>query len=100
MAESLKTRIVKARFALGRLVATPAALRALRDSGESPRDFVSRHLFGDWGEVGPDDAAANERAIEKDSRILSAYRTSKGTRVWVMTEADRSSTCVLLPDEY
>src|SRR4051812_21018715 len=89
-----------AMFALGRVVATPGALAALVRSGEDPADFLARHAVGDWGEVDAGDARANDRAVRDGRRILSAYRTRLGERVWLITEADRSSTCLLLPDEY
>lgn len=62
--------------------------------------FLDRHVTGDWGEVGAEDAQENELSVVWGFRILSAYRTAKGTRLWVITEADRSSTCILLPEEY
>lgn len=87
-------------FALGRTVATPGALVALEAAGQSPAVFLSRHVSGDWGDVGQDDAMENDLAVKDGTRILSAYRTKEGVRIWIITEADRSSTCVLLPDEY
>jgi hypothetical protein len=88
------------RFPLGQLVATPGALDALAEAGQTPLDFLSRHARGDWGDVDAHDRAANDRALEDGSRLLSAYTTAKGVRLWVITEADRSSTCLLLPEEY
>jgi hypothetical protein len=87
-------------FPLGKLVATPGALEALTESGQSPADFLNRHITGDWGQVCAEDKQLNDQAIKDDSRILSAFRTAKDVTVWVITEADRSSTCVLLPEEY
>jgi len=87
-------------FPLGSLVATPAALKALADSGQSPADFLDRHAKGDWGDVSKGDARLNDAAVRDEERILSAYKTLKGERIWIITEADRSSTCILLPDEY
>jgi hypothetical protein len=87
------------RFRLGQAVATPGAAQALEESGESPWLFLRRHLSGDWGDL-DEDRRANEDAVKTGSRILSAYRTSKGKRLWVITEADRSSTCILLPEDY
>jgi hypothetical protein len=89
-----------AKFSLGRLVATPGALEALARSGQSPDFFLEKHLRGDWGEVDDEDWKLNDQALVDGSRLLSAYTTLKGVRLWVVTEADRSSTCVLRPEEY
>ena len=88
------------KFPLGQLVSTPAALDALTQSGQSPTDFLSRHVRGDWGEVCDEDKQLNDEALVQGARLLSAYRTLRGVRIWIITEADRSSTCVLLPEEY
>ena len=88
------------RFSLGRLVATPGALRAFEASGERPLPYIDRHLFGDWGDLDAEDCATNEDAIRLGLRILSAYHLKDGAKLWIITEADRSSTCLLLPDEY
>lgn len=88
------------RFPLGQTVATPGALEALERNREVARTFLGRHQSGDWGDLDTTDCSENERAVIEDTRILSAYRLSDGTRIWVITEADRSSTCILLPDEY
>lgn len=86
------------KFDLGEVVATPGALAAL--GGTSwVYDLIDRHLGGDWGEVDREDWAANDRALLAGARLLSAYTVS-GTKVWVITEADRSATTVLLPEEY
>jgi len=91
---------MQTKFPLGHVVATPGALELLHDSGESPSIFLSRHSQGDWGEVCQEDRQLNDQALVDGSRLLSAYRTAKGERLWVITEADRSSTCLLRPDEY
>ena len=88
------------RFQLGQCVATPGALRALEESGQTPTEFLGRHHHGDWGEVDEEDATANEQALNDGSRILSAYRTDLGVKLWIITEADRSATTILLPEEY
>lgn len=88
------------RFALGDLVATPGALQALNQAGQSPRDFLRRHLLCDWGDLSDEDKAANDNALEYGERILSSYVLSTGSKIWIITEADRSSTCILLPEEY
>jgi hypothetical protein len=91
---------VAAKFPLGRLAATPGALEALGASGQAPDFFIAKHLAGDWGEVGAEDWQLNDEALIHGDRLLSAYRTLRGVKVWIITEADRSSTVVLLPDEY
>lgn len=89
------------RFQHGQLVATPGALELLGELEISPSHLLERHLFGDWGDVPPEDARGNELSVKCGYRILSAYNVGDhGDRVWVLTEADRSSTCVLLPEDY
>ena len=88
------------RFQPGQVVATPGALAAIEASGESVSTYLNRHVSGDWGVVDTEDARENEYAIILKLRILSAYTLSSGVRIWIITEADRSSTCVLLPEEY
>ncbi len=83
---------------LGRIVATPAALGAV--SQPDIAAALRRHAVGDWGDVTPDDRAANDDALRSEERILSVYRSATGTTFWVLTEADRSATTVLLPDDY
>jgi hypothetical protein len=85
---------------LGRTVATPGALAALYAAGENGLAYLRRHASGDWGDVPEEDAEENERALQRGYRILSAYQLQDGTKLWVITEADRSSTCILLPEEY
>ena len=91
---------MKPLFTLGQVVATPGALAALEKAGQQPGDFLARHVSGDWGEVPPEDVEENELSLKQGFRLLSAYRTNAGDRIWVITEADRSSTCILLPEEY
>jgi hypothetical protein len=88
------------KFPLGQVVATPGALEALTEAGQTPAFFLEKHVSGDWGEVCTDDKGLNDEALTTGERILSAYRTLKNARLWVITEADRSSTCLLTPDEY
>ncbi len=88
----------EAKFLAGRLVATPGALEAL--SQADIQDALGRHLACDWGDVCDSDKAENDAALRDGDRLLSAYRTSGGQKFWVLTEADRSVTTVLLPDEY
>jgi hypothetical protein len=91
---------VKPLFTLGHVVATPGALAALGKAGQQPGDFLSRHVTGDWGEVPPEEIKENEFSLKHGFRVSSANRTSAGDKVWVITEADRSSTMVPLPEEY
>ena len=92
--------IASPKFHLGTLVSTPGALAALTEAGQSPMQFISRHIVGDWGDCDQHDLQANEDALKNGDRLFSVYRTAKGVKIWVITEADRSSTCVLLPEEY
>jgi len=87
-------------FSLGRLVATPAALAAIARSGESARVFFGRHAAGDWGDVCADDKQLNDDAVAAGERILSSYLSKKGEIIWSITEADRSATTLLLPEDY
>lgn len=87
------------KFALGRCVATPGALQALSKAGIDPAGLLTRHVGGDWGQVCKEDAKANEDALKYGTRLFSVYML-KGTRYYVITEADRSSTTILLPHEY
>jgi hypothetical protein len=90
---------VKQLFALGQAIATRGALAAMEQSGISPVSLLSRHQRGDWGELSEEDKKSNEDALTNGSRILSAYRFDT-VRLWVITEADRSATTILLPEEY
>ena len=87
-------------FDLGQLVATPGALAAFEKSGQSPMDFISRHVSGDWGEIPEEDRKENQFSLEKGFRLMSSYRTSANDVVWVITESNRSHTTLLLPSEY
>jgi hypothetical protein len=90
----------KRKFPLGHVVATPAAMAAIIAAGQSTHDFLVRHVHCDWGDVGEEDRKANEEALETGERLLSVYRTNRGLKVWVITEAERSATTILLPHEY
>jgi hypothetical protein len=85
---------------LGQIVATPAALRVIREAGHSPTEFLRRHAAGDWGNVDGHDERANLEALQDGGRLFSVYETRRGEAVWVITEADRTSTCLLLPSDY
>ncbi len=87
-------------FNLGKLVATPGAINALRRSSQSAGEFLTKHVRGEWGNLDDHDIEENQRALREGTRILSSYTTSLGDVIWVITEADRSSTCILLPEDY
>lgn len=87
-------------FKLGSLVATPAALEELSKASQAPWEFLTRHAQGDWGDLDDEDRRLNDEAVNAGDRILSAYTLKTGVRVWIITEADRSSTCLLLPGDY
>jgi hypothetical protein len=83
---------------LGRIVATPHALEYITQ--DDVLAAIQRHQAGDWGDVSVEDRAANNRAMAEDTRILSSYQAGNGIKFWIITEADRSSTTVLLPEDY
>lgn len=87
-------------FSVGQIVATPGALTALEKSGQTPLEFLARHVRGEWGELDEEDRRENQLSLKRGFRLLSSYRTQAGDTVWVITEADRSVTTLLLPDEY
>ncbi len=87
-------------FPLGQIVATPGVLAALERAKQTPTCFLARHAIGDWGELEPTDVAENEYSVVHGFRLLSSYQTDVGERLWIITEADRSATTLLLPEEY
>ena len=87
-------------FPLGHVVGTPGALELLGKLGLSPASFLIRHHTGDWGDLDDHDKQVNRDALLCGNRLFSAYALVAGNRLWVITEADRSSTCLLLPSEY
>jgi hypothetical protein len=87
-------------FPLGRIVATRAAVSHLEHHGIAADLYLKRHVTGDWGIVPAADARANRLAVEHPARILSSYRTAGGLTLWIITEADRSATTLLFPEEY
>jgi hypothetical protein len=91
---------MNATFPLGRIVATPGALAALERANQSAALFLTRHAGGDWGELGRADIAENEYSRAHGFRLLSSYTTAVGEKLWIITEADRSATTLLLSDEY
>ena len=88
------------RFALGQTYMTPGAEEALMIAGQTGIEFLRRHMSCDWGELSDDDVRENELSLEQGFRLLSNYQTGKGQQLWIITEADRSATTVLLPSEY
>ena len=89
-----------ARFPLGKLVATPAAIEAMEQAGQNPHELFQRHQRGDWGDVCPADAQENELSVKEGFRVMSVYTLKTGMKVWVITEADRSASTILLPEDY
>ena len=87
-------------FHLGNVVATPVALNAMQSCDVSPAQLLQLHVSGNWGSVCEEDALANDAAVNNSERILSSYRIGEYTRVWIITEYDRSVTTILLPSEY
>lgn len=86
------------RFCLGKIVATRTAFDAI--DMHDMLEGVARHARGDWGDVPPEDRIANDEALADEGRLLSAYTDARGQPFWVITEADRSSTTILLPEDY
>ena len=88
------------RFNPGRVVATPGALAAIGVSGDDLSTYLARHQSGDWGDVDAHDRMENQLSLEQGFRLMSVYSLRNGVKIWVITEADRSSTSILLPEEY
>src|SRR5256712_5492895 len=88
------------RFTLGQTYITPGAEEALMIAGQTAIEFLRRHMSCDFGELSDDDLRENQLSLRKGFRLLSNYRTGRGQQLWIITEADRSSTTILLPDEY
>jgi len=87
-------------FELGQIVATPGALAALKKAGQQPGEFLTRHVNREWGDLSDEDRKENDYSLEHGFRLLSAYRTHAGDKLWIITESDRSVTTLLLPEEY
>jgi hypothetical protein len=94
------SQVPAAKFNLGQLVATPGALAALEESGEEPGIFLSRHAAGDWGDLSEQDRQENEFSLAHGFRLLSSYKLRTDVKLWIITEADRSASTLLLPSEY
>jgi hypothetical protein len=90
----------KPKFKLGKIVATPDALQTLERCGVAASQLLARHVVGDWGDTCPEDAELNEQALLNGSRLMSVFKLNESDTVWAITEADRSSTCLLLPENY
>lgn len=94
------------KFPLGSCRATPGAIEAMRDVSPTHNSalpaamLLRRHISGDWGDVDARDAQANEEALQTGARVLSAYKLRSGVKVWIITEADRSATTIMLPEDY
>ena len=91
------------RFLLGTIVVTPGVLDALADPNvgvDAATALVRRHASCDWGEVDEHDCLANNNSLKDGGRVLSAWTLASGVKIWIITEADRSATTLLLPDEY
>jgi hypothetical protein len=93
------------KFTLGQIVATPAAIEAMEDSGQTPEFFLDQHRIGNWGDVDAEDWQLNDLATKDGSRIFSTYKTLRGVKLWIITEATddeghRIATTILLPDDY
>ena len=97
---STTTQISVTRFALGQTFITPGAEEALQIAGQTAIEFLRRHMSCDWGELSDADIAENELSLKQGFRLLSNYQTGKGQQLWIITEADRSSTTLLTPSEY
>jgi hypothetical protein len=89
-----------AKFPLGQTVTTPGALEALEQAGQDPAALLARHIVGDWGDLDEEDKRENELSLAQGFRLLSAYHLTTGVKVWIITEADRSASTILLPSEY
>ena len=95
------TRLLTPLFSLGQIVSTPGALCALGGEGTGADELLKRHVTGDWGDLSEEDKRENDLSVTEGFRILSAYTLPRtGVKIWVITEADRSATTLLLPDEY
>lgn len=92
----------KPKFRTGEMVITPAAIAALDRNGDRFEldRLMARHLAGDWGEMSDEDKRSNDDGLKTDDRLHSAYSLKDGTKIWIITECDRSVTTALLPEDY
>lgn len=97
--------MAEAKFTLGTIVATPGAIKTLSDAGQDAAHFLELHQSGAWGDMDQEDRRLNDQAIahegdpDHQQRVLSSYRTTLNTKIWITTEWDRSVTTILLPNE-
>ncbi len=102
----MNSKTTTPKFQLGKIVATPGALTLLENLGLSPSTFLHRHQSGDWGDLCEEDKKLNDEAVkyegdmDKQQRTFSAYNLTATDKIWIITEWDRSSSCILLPEEY
>ncbi len=94
------TTLSLVRFPLGQLVMTQGAIEALEEAGQSPQIFIARHARLEQGALSAEDYRENLFSVDKPLRIFSAFKTSNGVKLWIISEADRSATTILLPSEY
>lgn len=87
-------------FQPGQIVATPNALKHFDANQVNALDLLTRHLSGDWGDCDPEDAKLNDDAVKYGSRVFSVYKINDTEKVWLITEADRSVTTFLMPEDY
>lgn len=87
-------------FRAGQIVATPGALALLEQAHKTPMELLARHLRGDWGDLCPEDKAENELSLQRGYRLMSSYQIKETETLWIITEADRSATTMLVPSDY
>ena len=90
----------KVLFLLGNVYLTVGAREALEESNQTATEFLAKHQLGDYGDICEDDKRENELSVKEGFRILSSYKTLKGVKIWIITEADRTSSCLLLLEDY
>lgn len=98
--DTLTKTAAAAKFFPGQILMTPGALDAFKTADDFPRNYLVRHLSGDWGEMSEGDKRENDFSVENGFRVFSAYHLKDGEKIWIITEADRSATTILLPEEY
>jgi len=98
--EGTELAIIELTFPIGTLVSTPGALELVERLGASPFDLLARHCRRDWGDLDDEDKRSNDHDLKHGGRLLSAYKMADGSKVWIITEWDRSVTTILLPEEY